>query len=134
MLMLIHWYKTLYLVKGLQNPPSSVLKATREYQDESVPIAEYWRECITMLPPSTHKHLCLHCILDDFCMRDSRSAKYTDDKLRSDLGSIGVVINKSQTRCSVCKKKKHAVKNCQFSDERIKEKDSTMVVVVDDGI
>ena len=132
MLMLVDWYKTLYLVKGLADPPNSVLRATQEYQGESVRISEYWGECITIVPPAAHTHLCLQCIFVDFCWRDPNKAKgYDEDKLRGDLASIGVVINKAKTRCSNCPKSRHAVKNCRFSDERVLERGENRK---DDGI
>ena len=132
MLMLLDWYKNLYLMKGLSKPPNSVLRATQEYQEESVQIAKYWGECITMAPPSAHTHLCLQCIFDDFSWRDPNKAKgYTEDELKGDLASIGVIINKAKTRCSNCPKSRHAVKNCRFSDERIRERGENRQ---DDGI
>ena len=60
MLMLLDWYKTLYLVKGLADPPNSVLRATRSLC-ELASIGESVLQSFhqpRILNSVTHTHLC----------------------------------------------------------------------------
>ena len=88
--MLLEWF---FLLEGMNNPPASVLSATSDYQEESIPIANFWKTCTS--PADTH--FCLDCIVEQFQKRalesnDRSKDNYKVKDAQTDLEGLGVVI------------------------------------------